>query len=89
MSKEKERLTTYQIVRRFTGAIDPVGCSRTDEDRYDNLEDTILLMNCLIEDLASVAKNRTRYEASMKKAGEKAYQFFVNYDISDWVDCDE
>lgn len=63
----------HEIVKKLIGPIDPVGCSRTDEKRLENLKATIDLCELLIDDILDVSNsNQSRHEASMKECGIEA-----------------
>ena len=62
------------VVRKLVGPIDPIGETRTDEKRYENLLQLIKLTNELIAEIDRVGMCRTSYQASVKKAGDRAYK---------------
>lgn len=68
---------TYEIVKKLIGNIEPIGETNTDAQRLENLKETIYLTNRLINDILEVAKNQTRQEYSILKAGIEA-QIFKN-----------
>lgn len=55
--------------------IEPQGESSVDEVRFKNLEDTIELVDKLIDDIVLVARHKNRPEYSMSKAGKEAEKF--------------
>lgn len=57
------------------GPIDPVGSSETDSIRLGNLEELCQAVMEILIDIKDVAKNQSRYEHSMRKAGIVAAQF--------------
>lgn len=65
----------YDVTQRLLGEIEPQGESNIDAVRYENLIDTVSLTDSLIDDIISVAQNKVRYEASMKRSGEYADNF--------------
>ncbi len=65
----------YEIIKKLIGPINPVGETREDEKRLENLEYLIGVIELFVEDIEEVAKHRNRVEYSMKKAGERAYKF--------------
>ena len=62
------------VVRKLVGPIDPIGETLTDEKRYENLLQLIKLTDELITDVARVRICRYSHQASIKKAGERAYR---------------
>jgi DUF1009 family protein len=68
-------IDVYEVAKKLLGPIEPVGETRTDDERYENLEATIEVVNKLLFDIAQVAVNKDRVEHSMKKAGERAQKF--------------
>jgi hypothetical protein len=72
----------HEVTKKLIGPIDPVGESRVDEIRFENLKVMINLVERLIDEINDVAiDNAGRNEASMKKAGEIARRFI--YSIRD------
>lgn len=65
----------YDVTQRLLGEIEPQGESNIDAVRLQNLEDTIMLAESLIDDIVSVARHKNRQEASMKCAVRKAHCF--------------
>ena len=62
----------YEIVKKLIGPVMPVGSSHVDDVRFYNLVELVSLLDKLLYDINQVAKNKTRHEHSMKKAGELA-----------------
>ena len=54
----------------------PVGDSKIDEDRYKNLQAMVDLVDKLLFDIGTVVPNKDRLEASMRKSGKLAEDFF-------------
>lgn len=71
-------MNLYDIVIKLTGPIDPLGESNADEKRYENLKEQINLVEKLLCDIRYVANNADRHEASVKRAGDKARNFFIS-----------
>lgn len=65
----------YEVTKKLIGNINPQGESHIDTNNYSNLEQIIELAESIIDDIVLVSQNKTRYEASMKKAGLRADQF--------------
>jgi len=58
----------YDVVKKLTGPIEPVGETHTDGHRYENLRGTIELIELLLVDITEVAH-------SMSRAGLRAARF--------------
>ena len=72
----------YEIVKKLTGPIRPVGETNTDNDRLFNLHQAIELAEELIKSLIEVANdNKDAYQFSLKRAGDDARVFLE--EISD------
>jgi hypothetical protein len=67
----------YEITKKLTGIIEPVGDASRDGERLINLEDTILLTERLIDDIIYVARNKMAYESSVKASGVRADRFIT------------
>lgn len=68
-------MDVYEIVLKLIGPINPIGETNTDRVRYENLQQTIDLVDRLILNISHVSDNRNRPEYSLSNAGKKAYQF--------------
>lgn len=62
----------YEINKKLLGSILPYGDSNIDEERTENLENTINLIKELIEDIIITAKYKDRQERSIRDMGVKA-----------------
>lgn len=69
-------MDVHEIAEKLIGPIEPVGESHTDSVRFENLVETIDLVERLLMDIRYVSLNKDRQEYSMKKAGEHAEKFF-------------
>ena len=65
-------MNIYDIVRKLTGSLEPVGETNFDRKVYENLEEIEELLIPIITDLVYTSKEKDRVEASRKKCGEKA-----------------
>lgn len=66
----------YDVVIKLIGPIYPVGETREDDRRFENLKTMTALVDKLISDIDIVANaNKSRHEASMKRAGVFADKF--------------
>lgn len=71
----EEKIDLYEVVKKLTGPITPVGCSRTDEIRLENLKNLTNLIDSLLNDIHSVESCKHSYEGSVKAAGEHCSKF--------------
>lgn len=76
-------MTLYDIVKKLSGPIDPVGETNADNQRFENLDATIDLVDRLIADLAESAKAKDRQEASMAAIGRKSHRFLKR--AEEWI----
>ena len=75
--------TIYEVVKKLVGHIEPIGETRTDERRLENLTKTIILVDKLVFDIGLVADgNKNRIECSMKKSGKLAHKFLHDLKMS-------
>lgn len=77
-------MTNYDFIKKILGVIQPWGETRTDEQRYENLEATIKVVDKLLYDIYDVSKDANRHEASMAKAGKRAKAFLQQ--LADYID---
>lgn len=70
-------MTNYDVIKKMIGEIRPVGESHIDDKRFDNLQETIKLVDELISDIVSVSEYSIRHESSMKKCGDTAKEFIL------------
>lgn len=72
-------LTIYELVKALVGPIIPVGEANADEARFENLKETIELIELLIRDVGRAAESKDRHEFSMKKIGKEAHDFLTEH----------
>lgn len=65
----------YEIIRKLIGAIEPVGESHIDQERFLSLKETCELVDSLVLDIYRVAQEADRHEGSISRAGEYAKDF--------------
>ena len=71
-----EKFTSYQVVKKLVGRIDPEGETNTDNLRFENLKEMTRVVDGLLFDIEAVAiGNKGRPEYSRKRAGEYASKF--------------
>jgi hypothetical protein len=72
-------MTNYDVVKKLVGAINPVGETNTDNERFENLKEMTHLVEMLIIDIDRVAtNNQNRHEFSLKRAGDFASKFMTD-----------
>ena len=69
-------INLYEVVKKLVGEINPVGETRIDDQRFENLKAMTELVDNLLGDIDRVIPNKDRAEYSMKRAGEFADKFF-------------
>lgn len=67
-----------QIVQKLVGSISPSGESHLDTKRLENLKIMCDLIEDLVYEVNYVAREKDRYEASMKEMGVYAQKFLDN-----------
>jgi hypothetical protein len=83
MSNDPERdrlvggcMDLKDVVFKLVGPIYPVGESRADDDRFENLKSLCALVDSLVCNINKVAcENKNRGEHSMNRAGKYAAKF--------------
>lgn len=65
-------MTNYDVIKKLIGEIEPIGDSRVDEKRFENLMETTLLVEQLLRDIHAVVSFSDCSQASMNKAGRWA-----------------
>ncbi len=64
-----------EVIEKLVGKIEPQGESHIDCLRYENLKVLCEVVRHFEEDIFRVTRHTSRYEASMKHAGEYADKF--------------
>ena len=78
------RETTYEVVTKLLGKIESVGESHIDTKRYENLENTISLVNSLLYDIFLASRSKNNQQASMVMSGKRAYEFLKELSETDY-----
>ena len=66
----------YEVVKKLTGPIRPVGETNTDDARFENLKVMTDLIDSLLSDIDAIEYDFKRsHQYSMKKASEFARDF--------------
>lgn len=63
------------VVRKLTGAIEPVGETHTDGQRLDNLKVMTALVDELLDDISGVSRHMDSGEYSRQQAARHAVSF--------------
>ena len=67
-----------EIVQKLVGSITPAGESNLDTKRLENLKIICGLIEDLVYEVNYVARDKDRYESSMKEMGVYAQKFLDN-----------
>ena len=73
----------HEIVVKLIGSVKPIGETRTDDKRFENLKATCELVDKLLFDIDDVIPNKDCVEFSMKRAGEYADKFMTKIGITE------
>ena len=70
-------MNLHEVVLKLAGPIRPVGETREDERRLQNIAELTILIDKLLFDIADVASAADRPEHSMKLIGQHAEEFMA------------
>ena len=74
----------YDVVKKLTGNINPIGETNIDNERFENLKNVCGLVDILLSEIDTVATgNKNQSEFSRKRAGEFASKFFDKIGIKE------
>jgi hypothetical protein len=68
-------MDTYEVVKKLIGYINPVGETKEDSERLENLRKMLEVVDRLIFDIEAVARQKNRQEHSIGKAGKLADKY--------------
>lgn len=71
--------TILEVTRKLIGNTEPYGDSIIDEERTQNLDKLIYIIDELLYDVEKVARYKCRSEGSMRTMGEKAHKALNGY----------
>jgi len=71
-------MTNYDVVQKMLGQIEPVGETNTDNTRFINLKETVIVFDRLLQNLSDVARYSDAPEYSVSRAGKYAKEFLAN-----------
>ena len=77
------KIDVYEVVKKLTGLITPVGSTDIDAERLQNLEQLTTLVDKLLSDIDAVAAREGDARHSVNIAGQQASKFFNKLGISD------
>ncbi len=63
------------VIKKLVGDIEPIGETHTDSKRLDNLKVMTALVDELLENIYTVAKDKDCHEYSRKQSGSFAHRF--------------
>lgn len=70
----------YEITKKLSGPISPIGCHATDKDRQQNLLQVIELTASLLSELNDIHENNIdSHQASCSDAANLIESFFEDY----------
>lgn len=78
-------MTNYDVVKKLTGSIEPVGETHTDDIRFEHLKEHIKLVDSLVDDLLCLLDFKKCFEHSRKRAGKYAEKHL--YEIKDYIEA--
>ena len=73
-----------EVIDRLVGSIEPYGSESIDKERLENLETLIEILDEYINEMIDVTKYRNRYEYSILKIADRAYEWLV--ELRDYTD---
>lgn len=73
-----------EVIDKLVGSIEPYGSTQIDEERLENLETLLEVMDEYIGEIIDVTKYRNRHEYSILAIANKAYDWLV--DLRDYTD---
>ena len=74
-TKNFNKMTNTDVLIKLLGKTQTYGDSNIDRERLENLKAMCELVGDLIEEIKDVAKEKDRYENSIKAMGQYAYKF--------------
>ena len=75
-------IDVYEVVKKLTGEIEPIGETQTDDKRFENLKAMTKLVDRLIFDIDAIAyRHKNNHQFSMKRASEFASKFITDLGI--------
>lgn len=66
-----------EVINKLIGSIEPYGSESIDKERLENLETLIEVVDEYINEIIHAAKYRNRYEYSILKIADRAYEWLV------------
>jgi hypothetical protein len=80
-----EAYQIFEVTKKLIGKIQPIGETNEDNRRFENLKQTIELIELLIVDVELIANNYSdRVEFSARRSGQHAAKFLKDYGIREF-----
>lgn len=77
-------MTTFEIVKKLIGPINPVGCCSRDKESFENLKNMIELMDQIHSEIDDIAyRNRESKEHSVKRSVDYINVYLDNLGIKE------
>ena len=77
-------MDNYDVVMKLIGEVDPIGSTHVDNERFDNLQELIMLTDRLLTKIDDIAyKNKDAVEFSRKKASQYCSDFYTKIGIKE------
>lgn len=77
-------MTTYDVVRKLIGKVEPIGETNEDNIRFENLKELISLVDNLLIDIDDLEyKHKNSSQFSVKRAAELASKFLDKIGIKE------
>jgi hypothetical protein len=83
MSERKYQMELYDVVMKLIGPVVPVGETKADEQRFENLKELTDLVDLLLTDIDTIAGDAGRPEFSIRRAGEHCARFLDQIGIQE------
>lgn len=71
----------YEVVMKLVGPVQPVGETRADDERFENLKTLTGLVDMLLFEIDRIAAFRTDHQFSVKRAGKHCADFIDQVSI--------
>lgn len=73
----------YNVVKKLVGSIEPIGDTKIDNERFENLKTMCNLVDKLLTDIDTIAYNyKDSKQSSLKRASEYADSFQISIGIN-------
>lgn len=72
-----------EILEKLFGKIQPVGETREDEKRFENIENYEKALTFIVKELQEASLSKDRVEGSMKEIGKKCFDILYDYNLAE------